>query len=355
MMKGFFLATLSVAAMAAATSPASAWYTNAGFKDVADAHPNSEAITYVKSEGIVEGYPDGTFRPNATINRAEFVKILMGVFEDDGRMCKIAPFTDVDQTAWYATYAHRARCQGIIDGYPDGSFRPANSINFAEAAKILANVIFSVEEMGFEARTEPWYAEAVFQLTSNHYVPVSIHTPEQLLTRGEMAEMMYRWKKDDFYKPSPTYEELVVPGSGEIDVTVYFGDWATIRTSDCNATLPATRRIEKTSTIADTTLRMLFLGPTESEKASGMASSYEITEPVNGKIIPRLIDYYRGVTIVDGMATVKFDEGAEEYLEGGLCQQESARTPIVQTLFQFPSIHDVRFSVGGRILGQIEP
>lgn len=187
----------------------------APFKDVTSDHVNADAIFYVKQQSIVQGYEDGTYKPESTINRAEFVKILMGAFPSDGRMCKIAPFADVDQSAWYASFAHMARCQGIIDGYPDGSFRPENSINFAEAAKILANVIFGAGEMGFEVtHPEPWYAEAVFQLTSNRYVPVSIRTPDQLLTRGEMAEMIYRWKTDNFYKPSPTYEELL-GGAGQ--------------------------------------------------------------------------------------------------------------------------------------------
>jgi hypothetical protein len=180
------------------------------FSDVPPTHANAEAIAYVKSEGIVEGYANGTFKADATINRAEFVKILMGSFEDDGRMCKIAAFSDVDQTAWYATSVHKARCLGIVDGYPDGTFKPANTINFAEAAKIMADVFFGVAEMDFEvAHPEPWYAEAVFQLTSNHYVPVTIDSAVHLLTRGEMAEMIYRWKTDNFDKASPTYEEFM--------------------------------------------------------------------------------------------------------------------------------------------------
>jgi hypothetical protein len=160
------------------------------FSDVPATHANAEAIAYVKSEGIVEGYADGTFKPDATINRAEFVKILMGSFEDDGRMCKIAPFSDVDQTAWYATYAHRARCQGIVEGYPDGTFKPAASINFAEAAKIIVKAKFDFEVV--ESQFDAWYQPYVERLANEHAIPMTISSLDQKISRGEMAEIIYR-------------------------------------------------------------------------------------------------------------------------------------------------------------------
>ncbi|MEK7563157.1 MAG: S-layer homology domain-containing protein, partial [Patescibacteria group bacterium] len=55
----------------------------AAFSDVSSTHPNAEAIAYVKAEGIVSGYPDGTYRPNQTINRAEFVKFVTGTQFND--------------------------------------------------------------------------------------------------------------------------------------------------------------------------------------------------------------------------------------------------------------------------------
>lgn len=173
------------------------------FADVSSAHPNAEAIEYVKAEGIVEGYADGTFKPDATINRAEFVKILMGSLEDDGRMCKIAPFTDIDQTAWYATYAHKARCQGIVEGYPDGTFKPAASINFAEAAKILANSY----ELPFDT-TDVWYEGYVRGIEQKNAIPTSITRFDQNITRGEMADMIYRLETGNKVPVPRSYEDI---------------------------------------------------------------------------------------------------------------------------------------------------
>lgn len=211
----------------------------AAFSDVPATHANAEAIAYVRAQGIVEGYADGTFKPDATINRAEFVKILMGSFEDDGRMCKIAAFSDVDQTAWYATYAHRARCQGVVDGYPDGTFKPANTINFVEAAKILS-LAFDIAVPGL-AEGDPWYKPYVVSLQRGNVIPTSITDFGQHITRGEMAEMVHRLF-DDQGKPSKTYDELaarndtVVFRNDEFPVTFsYPAQWSDDVRSDSSA------------------------------------------------------------------------------------------------------------------------
>ena len=124
---GFVLSTLSGSVLAS----------GAAFKDVPSTHPNSDAIHYVQAQAIVEGYPDGTFRPDNPINRAEFTKIIIEAYfqgQADGRDC----FPDVG-AEWFAKYVCFAKARNIIAGYPDGNFYPANDINFAEVAKILAN------------------------------------------------------------------------------------------------------------------------------------------------------------------------------------------------------------------------
>jgi len=181
------------------------------FKDVGANHANANAIAYAKAEGIVEGYADGTFKPDAEINRAEFVKILMGSRDDDPKMCKIAPFPDIDQSAWYASDIHEARCDGLVGGYSDGTFRPATDINFAEAAKII------VKAFGLEASTTipacetsdcPWYRDYVMILEAHAAIPVSIGSLDVKITRGEMAEMIWRLKAGVTDLQSKTYDEL---------------------------------------------------------------------------------------------------------------------------------------------------
>lgn len=161
------------------------------FSDVRGCHSYYPAINYVKERGIVEGYPDGTFHPDAPINRAEFLKILLGMREDDGRMCTVAAFSDVPMAAWYGQAVHKARCRGIIDGYPDGTFRPGNPINYAEAAKIVANA-YGLRQEATEEGDDRWYAPYSFALLKKHAVPPTVESYGDPLTRGEMAEMIYR-------------------------------------------------------------------------------------------------------------------------------------------------------------------
>ncbi|MBN1494911.1 S-layer homology domain-containing protein [Candidatus Peregrinibacteria bacterium] len=160
------------------------------FPDVYSSHPNFDAINYVEAEGIVEGYEDGTYKPDNTINRAEFTKILIESKYEDTQIDNCAfneQFPDVALTAWYAKYVCMARNEGIVDGYADGTFKPGSLINFAEASKIIVNT--------YEYPTgtsEIWYRPFVEVLQDKKAIPTSIASVNEDITRGEMAEMIYR-------------------------------------------------------------------------------------------------------------------------------------------------------------------
>ena len=109
----------------------------ASFPDVTEEHSLYESVTFAEKNEIIVGYPDGTFRPDDLINRAEFTKILMKYAEDtpfSGKDC----FPEVTNE-WFAQYICTAQERNFVSGYPDGTFRPGNAINFAEVAKIVVN------------------------------------------------------------------------------------------------------------------------------------------------------------------------------------------------------------------------
>lgn len=88
--------------------------------------------------GIVRGYRDGNFRPDAPVSRAEALKILILTSKlppVDGHTAQL--FSDVSLNEWYAPYIERAAFDNLISGYADGSFRPSNKITRAEALKII--------------------------------------------------------------------------------------------------------------------------------------------------------------------------------------------------------------------------
>lgn len=178
------------------------------FSDVSEQHKNADAISFVKSRGIVRGYPDGTFRPDQTVNRAELLKILVLSIQSPtpGFQCEFRKhFSDVDESAWYGEYLCNVLWDpdAWVEGYPDGTFRPASPINFVEAAKILDK---SLDFTGSEGKV--WYEQYVRELEARNAIPLSITRLSQLITRGEMAEMIYRLRANIQSLSSRTFEEL---------------------------------------------------------------------------------------------------------------------------------------------------
>ena len=110
----------------------------ASFSDVTSAHWAANYIGYMEQFGIVRGYSDGTFRPNAPITRAEFAAICCR-FEKltDGT----AAFTDVPASHWAAKSIAYAATRGWVTGYADGTFKPGNNITRAEVAAVTCRLL----------------------------------------------------------------------------------------------------------------------------------------------------------------------------------------------------------------------
>lgn len=177
--------------------------TDAGFSDLSANSPFFDAVDYVRSQGIVNGYADGTYKPDSRINRAEFVKIIIGAIFAEDQISGCAPnktFPDVSQSDWFYPYICAASNNGIISGYPDGSFKPGNYINFAEASKIIVNAF------GYKVPAKNiWYQPFVEKLEEFKAVPGTIHSISKNISRGEMAEMIYRLKEDITDKSSMSF------------------------------------------------------------------------------------------------------------------------------------------------------
>lgn len=93
------------------------------FTDLAEAAWAEEAILFLSSRGVINGNPDGSFRPNDNITRAEFVKMLAAALEVE-ESADSAPFNDVSADSWYAPYVAAAYSWGIVTGDENGNFYP---------------------------------------------------------------------------------------------------------------------------------------------------------------------------------------------------------------------------------------
>lgn len=172
------------------------------FSDVSESSLNFDAIDTLKTEGVIQGYDDGTYKPTQKINRAEFTKIVMGPIITD--MTKKNCFPDV-KTEWFAPYVCEAKSLGVIEGYPDGNFKPGELINFSEAAKIIAN---AYDLDATVSGASPWYKQYVDALSTEKAIPLSVSFFDEDIDRGEMAEMIWRISEEVDTKAARTYAEI---------------------------------------------------------------------------------------------------------------------------------------------------
>lgn len=173
------------------------------FNDVYEEHINLEAIEYLKTNDVVEGYTDGSYKPENRINRAEFIKIIVASQVDSptGSYC----FTDV-KNEWFAKYICTAKRLGYIKGYSDGTFKPGNFINFAESSKIITKALEVAEDTS--GTNQEWFAGYVKGLENRKAIPTTVQFFDKEITRGDMSEVIWRLKEERTDKVSNTYSEI---------------------------------------------------------------------------------------------------------------------------------------------------
>jgi len=170
------------------------------FPDMANSwYRYREAVAFLEEKKVISGYEDGIFRPKQIVNRAEFLKLVFAARSD------ITPtagrcFKDVRASAWYAPYVCAAKRREIIHGYPDGTFKPEQEVNMAEAIKML------LEAYGHEVASKPgadWYEPYVQELDRSDVLPRSSYLAGQPLTRERAADLIVRVLRHD--------EERIIP------------------------------------------------------------------------------------------------------------------------------------------------
>lgn len=109
------------------------------FSDVKPESWYSDCVGYVQSIGLVNGYADGTFRPDRQISRAEFAKMVAAYAKLSG--AAEAVFQDVPSTHWAAAEIAALAENGWVGGYADGTFRPDSPVTRAQVAKIVNGML----------------------------------------------------------------------------------------------------------------------------------------------------------------------------------------------------------------------
>ena len=184
---------------------ATAW--GAGFSDVGASSVEYEAVQYLVGAKVLNGYSDGTFRPGQPVTRGQAAKIM--VMQQGLAPVKTAcRFPDVDST--FASFVEAAAVQGWVGGYPDGGFRPYDTLQRQHMA------VFLVRSMGWESQAKALTSAQMQELLkkfpdankvsveASRYVAYAIHkgllngdaagrlNPSSGITRAQAAMMTYR-------------------------------------------------------------------------------------------------------------------------------------------------------------------
>ena len=149
------------------------------FSDVSSSDWYGTTVATLADMGIVKGYEDGTFRPNAPITRAEFAAIATRFFDETGATYEPGTFTDVTGDEWFAGAIMDAVNLGLIGGYEDGTVRPNNNITRAEACAIVNRTLGRVPDADHllpedEMKTWPdnpesaWFYADMQEATNGH-------------------------------------------------------------------------------------------------------------------------------------------------------------------------------------------
>jgi hypothetical protein len=189
-------ALASVAAVIAVPAVASAAGT---FPDVVEKNSHAPAIYNLAERGIISGFEDGTYRPNAVLTRGQAAKILAQVLELDTTSTD-SLFIDVPSTHQYAGAINALAKAGIVSGYADGTFKPSMPLTRGQMAKIL------VEGFGFEesaALTHSfkdvslvngyrYYIQTLLDLGITIGTSSTTFSPTEAVKRGQMATFVVR-------------------------------------------------------------------------------------------------------------------------------------------------------------------
>lgn len=168
------------------------------FSDI-EGHWAKSWIEKAVKQGFVSGYEDGTFKPDRTITRAEFSKLLNNALKTEKKSS--LSFTDVNNKEWFYEEVQKSVASGFFSGYENNTFRPNNPIKREEVAKVVSSAITTGEADGEGATNlkdyntvQDWAKPSVNAVYNKGYIlgyPEGMYRPAKALTRAEAVKIIY--------------------------------------------------------------------------------------------------------------------------------------------------------------------
>ena len=169
------------------------------FSDVNSGDWYYNNIMQAAANGIVSGYPDGTFKPGNSVTRRDFAIMLTQMLGVSNDGTAVSPFIDVDEDDYGVVAIAYCKAQGIISGYEeDGTFRPDNTITRQEAASMIVKAMgvsqASDEAYPDDSQIASWAKDAVYKAKAaglmKGYEEDGTFRPTGKITRAEAASIM---------------------------------------------------------------------------------------------------------------------------------------------------------------------
>ena len=158
------------------------------FSDVSDSY-TATAVETLRLMGVLDGYGDGTFRPDTVLNRAQFCKMAVYAMDGSGelgRYSTVTIFPDVKPSHWASAYINMAARKGIISGFADGKFKPGQTVTAGQAVTILMRGLGYKDENIGGVWPQGYMAEAK---TCGLLKSTGITSAYSALTRGQAAKL----------------------------------------------------------------------------------------------------------------------------------------------------------------------
>ena len=170
------------------------------FPDTNIASTEGKAAAELHRRAVIGGFPDGEFKGGRNVNRAEAAKfLLLARGTQVQELTNNGKFWDVKDGEWYTKYVMTAAQKGVISGHPDGSFKPADTVNTAEFLKMLTLAFNLQKNMSYsytDINSSDWFAQ--YAGVANKYNLFPKRTASQLqpsrhLSRDEVAVAIYQY------------------------------------------------------------------------------------------------------------------------------------------------------------------
>ena len=210
-------------------------FAGAAFTDQADIE-TADAVDTLVALGVIDGYEDGSFQPDVTVNRAEMAKMIYTILNggnDDASAYENLPtsFTDLGQEGWATGYIKYLQNTGIIAGKTVTQFAPSDTVTGVEAAKMmLVAAGYSADKAGLEGSA--WIANTMRYANMNNLFDGVVCDVNSGLPRQYAAQIMYNslemenvvYSNDiEGFKPATDVDDDRTIGGKYMDLTTYEG------------------------------------------------------------------------------------------------------------------------------------